>query len=77
MNDPAQERIDEYLDMVDAAENDDWFPGTYDEWKVVKARMGITIPRGLDAYCMYSEERLRAAERTCGDAMLYFSRLND
>ncbi len=77
MNDPAQERIAEYLDMVDAAETDAWFPGTYDEWKAVKARMGITIPRGLDAYCMYSEERLRAAERTCGDAMLYFSRLND
>lgn len=77
MNDPAQERIDEYLDMVDAAETNDWFPGTYDEWKAVKEQMGITIPRGLDAYCLYSEERLRHAARIGRAAMLYFGGIAD
>ena len=76
MNDPVADRIDEYLNMIDA-ETDEWFPASFDEWAEVKRRMGITIPRGLDAYCQYSTERVRHAERTGRAALIYFGAIDD
>lgn len=70
------ERLDDYLDGIDAtdtASDFHWFPPSYDEWNAIRAATG----RPCGTFNQYLDELSRAGIRQSYDALTYFGAIDD
>lgn len=68
-----EQRLDDYLTGIDAADGFYWFPPSFDEWQAIRLQTG----RNRGTFLQYMHELNRAGERQSRDTLLYFGAIDD